>query len=289
MSLRCKAQSDGSKCLIVKRIRGCAPEVSPERDQFLQILRMVPGLAQGDQIKYATLFVHEKIRGLDQLAKFDVPALKAIGIPLGDAMEIVEAMGKYSTSRLIQERTASSTFSLSSSSLTSDTEETLTVVPALPADFTYYAFASHNWGSPESGFLNHTRTTKLVDRMKSLDIPFWFDHDRMSGGNIDRQITEGIDQSAVFIAFITRDYVEKVLSGSDSDKTEWCHFEFTYGGLQRPNKMVAVVMEPEMLDTRKWKGVVGARLGAKLFVDFSSDDKLESSVVELCRALSNLI
>jgi hypothetical protein len=40
--------------------------------------------------------------------------------------------------------------------------------------------------------------------------------------------------------------------------------------------MVGVVMEHAMLDVTQWKGLVAARLGGKIFMDFSSDDKLAS-------------
>ena len=50
-------------------------------------------------------------------------------------------------------------------------------------------------------------------------------------------------------------------------------FEFAYAlnrkGVQ---KMVAVVMEPRCLQTQSWQGVVGGKLGGRLFYDFVSDD-----------------
>ena len=46
-----------------------------------------------------------------------------------------------------------------------------------------------------------------------------------------------------------------------------CYAEFSYSLNRRGvSKMVAVVMEPNCLDTAQWQGVVGLRLGMKLCV-----------------------
>ena len=268
----------GEKC-IFERMLSQSARIQKEREPFLQVLRLVPELSDDDQNKYAKLFVSEKIRGINQLAKMDSADLKAMGIPMGDAVEILDAVMRMSNSRLLDE---SSSFSSS----TQDLDEF--VMPEIPEGLVYYGFASHNWGTPENGFYNHVRTTKLIDKLKSSDVPIWFDHDRLSG-TIESEITKGIDSAATFLVFVTKDYIEKVMSGSDSDKTEWCHYEFAYAGLQKPNKMIAIVMEPDLIDTKKWKGAVGARLGSKIFVDFSSDDKLESACFDLCRIMSGMI
>jgi hypothetical protein len=251
-----------------------------EREQFMQLLSRVPGLCEDDQKKYAKLFVSEKVRGVGQLARMDPASLKAMGIPIGDAVEIIDAVMKLSNSRLIDE--SSSTFSGS----TQDLDEIM--LPDLDEGMLYYGFASHNWGSADTGFANHIRTTKLIDKLKSSGVPLWFDHDRLSG-TLESQITQGIDHSATFLVFITKDYIEKVMTGSDSEKTDWCHYEFAYAGLQKPNKMIGIVMEPDLIDTKKWKGAVGARLGSKMFVDFSSDDRLESACFDLCRLMTQML
>jgi hypothetical protein len=198
---------------------------------------------------------------------------------MGDAVEILDSLMRMSNSRLIDE---SSSFSSSAQ----DLDEV--VMPELPEGTTYYGFASHNWGSAETGFYNHMRTTKLIDKLKASEVSIWFDHDRLSG-TIESQITKGIDSAATFLVFVTKDYVEKIMSGSESDKTDWCHYEFIYAGLQKPNKMIAIVMEPDMIDTKRWKGAVGARLGTKIFVDYSSEEKLESACFDLCRLMSGMI
>ena len=68
-------------------------------------------------------------------------------------------------------------------------------------------------------------------------------------------------------------------------------FEFEYALLRRGvRRMVPVVMEPRCLDTTKWTGVVGGKLGSKLYCNLSagaedaiSDEEaaIESIVVAL--------
>lgn len=252
------------------------------REPFLQLLETVSGLSSDDRKKYAKLFVREKIRDVGQLSKLDVSGLKAMGIPMGDAVEILDAVMRFSNSRLLEESVSS--MSLSSDDVTAEH----VVIPELPEGLEFYAFASHNWGSPETGFANHNRVNRFVEKLRASGVSIWFDHDRLAG-DIEKQVTSGIDHSATFVAFITKDYVEKVLSGSDADKTDWCHYEFGYAGLQKPNKMIAVVLDSDMLDTKKWKGAVGARLGTKIFVDFTNDDKIENACLDLCRVVTGML
>eukprot|EP00966_Prymnesium_polylepis_P280331 6477347-Prymnesium_polylepis.1 len=66
-------------------------------------------------------------------------------------------------------------------------------------------------------------------------------------------------------------------------------FEFGYALLRKGvQRMVAVVMEPEMRDTKQWVGVVGGKLGLSLYVDLSADEDDEhftSGVERLAREI----
>eukprot|EP00966_Prymnesium_polylepis_P134275 3103821-Prymnesium_polylepis.1 len=56
--------------------------------------------------------------------------------------------------------------------------------------------------------------------------------------------------------------------------------------------MVAVVMEPEMRDTKVWMGVVGGKLGTSLYVDLSADqadEKFASGVEHLAKEICDRI
>lgn len=100
-------------------------------------------------------------------------------------------------------------------------------------------------------------------------------------GEEEKEIARLVDESACFVAFVTRGYMDKVMSGAETNQFEPRHYEFAYASVRRPRKMIAVVMEPELLDAGLWKGPVSARLGSNEFVDFSADDKLDKAVNKL--------
>jgi|EP01044_Picomonas_judraskeda_P006852 hypothetical protein len=66
------------------------------------------------------------------------------------------------------------------------------------------------------------------------------------------------DASSVFVVFITSEYIRKC---ADCGAEDNCHAEFSYA-VQRKGvqKVVAVVMEPGLKDTTKWRGPIGLRL-----------------------------
>jgi hypothetical protein len=66
------------------------------------------------------------------------------------------------------------------------------------------------------------------------------------------------DASSVFVVFITNEYIRKCAECGAEDN---CHAEFSYA-VQRKGvqKVVAVVMEPELKNTTKWQGPIGLRL-----------------------------
>eukprot|EP01042_Synura_sphagnicola_P020482 gene20482-26004_t len=48
-------------------------------------------------------------------------------------------------------------------------------------------------------------------------------------------------------------------------------------------------MDPSMLDTSHWSGSVGMNLGNSLYVNFTSDDKFDSRMEELCNRIKSLV
>lgn len=156
-------------------------------------------------------------------------------------------------------------------------------LPALPAGVAFYAFMSHNWGVDN---VNHQRVQRIVDRFAEQGVLLWFDDERLTD-HVEHQITEGIDNSATFVVCVTRAYVEKVQRGPKSASVDRCYYEFNYAGKDKRSKTIAVVMDEEMLDTTKWDGPVGGRLLSALYIDFSSDDKLEQCCKELAKAIAD--
>ncbi len=56
-----------------------------------------------------------------------------------------------------------------------------------------------------------------------------------------------------------------------------------------PQRMICVVMEPEMLDTRRWRGVLGGTLGNHLYVNLSSDAMFEEKCEEIMGRVCELV
>ncbi|KAH9259560.1 hypothetical protein BASA81_001981 [Batrachochytrium salamandrivorans] len=158
-------------------------------------------------------------------------------------------------------------------------------MPPLPSGINCYAFMAHNWGE---GYMNHKRVQGIVNAFSTKGWPMWFDDERLTG-HVGAQITKGIDASATFVVFITKVYVEKVANGTDKGIQDWCLFEFNYATLHKSNKMIAVVMEKEMLDQTEWKGIVGGTFGRVLYIDYTSEDKFASACNELAKAIAGKI
>eukprot|EP00966_Prymnesium_polylepis_P054150 1251760-Prymnesium_polylepis.1 len=116
-------------------------------------------------------------------------------------------------------------------------------------------------------------------------------------GDINSKMTQGIDDSAVIVVFITNQYIKKVAGDGAAGADDNCKMEFDYAvrialdlnlgrslviraldprGRQLLRKgvrrMVAVVMEPGLRDTTAWTGVVGAKLGTSLYCDCSDNE-----------------
>ena len=133
-------------------------------------------------------------------------------------------------------------------------------------------FLSHNWGEKHK---NHEMVSEVNMALKKRGLNTWFDENKIDG-NIRYKMAEGIDNTKCVVVFITKEYRDKV---NNMDMKDNCKYEFTYAMNQLGSQnMVSVIMEPEMKETNKWKGELGAALGSMLFVDFSS---LSLSEIEL--------
>lgn len=159
-------------------------------------------------------------------------------------------------------------------------------LPALPAGKTSYLFPSHNWGE---GGLNHRRVKLVVDAFKKAGKPCFFDEEQLKSNHIAKVLCTGIDESVVFLAFITEAYVAKVAAGAGANKTDWCEFEFTYIVDGRKHEMIPVVMEEAMLETSVWRGPVKGHLGGMMYIDFTSDDKLDACVAQICDRIRDVL
>ncbi|GBG16135.1 Hypothetical Protein FCC1311_116102, partial [Hondaea fermentalgiana] len=134
----------------------------------------------------------------------------------------------------------------------------------------YDAFLTHDWG--EDG-ANHEVVSSVNARLRRADKVTWFDEDRLSG-DIVLQITQGIENSRKVVVFITERYMGKLQAGGN----DFCKDEFmTAVRIHTPAKMIAVVLEPAMLDTSLWRGPLQFRLGGHLYIDFTTPAKRQEN------------
>lgn len=110
-------------------------------------------------------------------------------------------------------------------------------------------------------------------------------------GNIKKQMVAGIDNAQCVVVFITKRYTEKVAGDNAEDN---CQLEFNYAALRKTaTRMVSVVMEERMRNTRTWGGEVAMVLGGRLYVDLcgdlSDDTYLNKKADELYEAITGII
>lgn len=140
--------------------------------------------------------------------------------------------------------------------------------PILPHnDEKYDVFLTHDWGTEDTQFLNHRRVSAINDKLASLGLKTWFDQERMEGWNVRDQMTQGISRAHCVLVFITERYAAKINSANPTDN---CYYEFNFAVHRlTTRKMIPVVMEGTMKDTRVWEGRLAAELASNLYVNMS--------------------
>lgn len=142
----------------------------------------------------------------------------------------------------------------------------------MKTDATWDTFLSHDWRTKG----NHAKVMRIANELhKKHCISSWIDAEHLRGGVLARRIIRGIDQSRVFVCFLTESYCEKVAAeNKDNDRAfgDWCFVEF-HGALnlKTTKYMLPVVMEKSLLDTTKWQSpLIRGVLSGKTYVDMTS-------------------
>lgn len=150
----------------------------------------------------------------------------------------------------------------------------------------YDVFLTHDWGKDELGRNNHGRVSRLNTYLKDKGLVTWFDEDRMEG-DIRFKMADGIENSKYVVVCVTERYLGKI---SGSDPRDNCNFEFWQAfDLLGTGRMIPVVMEARMRDTKTWKGRGGGALRGLLYVDLVEDgDSFYSGAEEVYRRLTML-
>jgi hypothetical protein len=153
----------------------------------------------------------------------------------------------------------------------------------------YDVFLTHDWNTDELGRDNHVRVNRINEEMKKMGFRTWFDEERMNG-QITQKMIDGIDRSICVIVFITKNYIQKASGTGLKKDQDNCYIEFEWAQRNKGRyKMIPIVMEPRCQDTTKWFGLVGSTLGGTLYVNHSSDEKLENTVNDLTEKIMTIV
>ena len=139
------------------------------------------------------------------------------------------------------------------------------------------AMASHDWKGADGK--NHTRVVRVVKSLRRAGLRCWLDEDELKGNvDVNEKMMHGVHHSAGFLAFITKNYHDKVKGDCDGDN---CKIEFrTALAKKTVGKMLAVIMEEEMCKDRAWEGLMANLSGRMNFrlmdLDRLSDPELDS-------------
>jgi len=124
----------------------------------------------------------------------------------------------------------------------------------------FKAFLSHKWANR-----NHEFVMVVKEALKNVGVLIWLDTVNINT-RIEAEMLKGIEESSLFIAFLTQDYIDAVYD--DKNPNDFCKLEFNYGTCRKKD-ILPVVMERGLKDQSTWLGSVGAHLGQHLYVDFS--------------------
>lgn len=144
------------------------------------------------------------------------------------------------------------------------------------------AFLSHDWGVDKG---NHARVIAVAKSLRyDYGIKCWVDDTHMrAGDNLMDKMCKGIEQSDVFVVFVTEAYIDKVHSENQADNVRR---EF-YHALNQQARMLPVRFSPTL--PRIWKGPVGMQLSSHMYVDLSCPiEALPDKVGLLATAINNM-
>ena len=148
--------------------------------------------------------------------------------------------------------------------------------------YKFMVFFSHDWGKDQLGRDNHDRVVKIFRALADRGIVGWLDEKYMQG-DIDKAMCQGIDESVLFVLFITKRYLDKTASKNPQDN---CKKEFNYAKQKvGSDRMLCIVMEPQCRDTSTWLGQVAMHMGSQLYFDLAEDKDFDAKMEQLAAKL----
>ena len=145
-------------------------------------------------------------------------------------------------------------------------------------------FLSYKWGNDEMGRNNNDRVVALHAHLKTHGIRTWLDVYDMDTHHMTQSMCKGIDCCDVVLVCITRQYI---MDCANDRKQSNCMLELDYSHVRdtHNDRIIPIVMEPDVLNTSTWNGPVGAYLATKKYTNMSTTSLMSSNAPELVAAI----
>jgi len=155
----------------------------------------------------------------------------------------------------------------------------------LRGTFLYDVFISHTLDKDDAGRDNHARTKRLKDSLERLGVAACFGEEHSQGNNLQRK-AKCIEDSAVILICVTRQYMERVAENASNN----CRLEFEHALHKRDTlNMLPIIMEESMINNSQWHGSLSMILGQCRCQTLTSDVNFEDSVKDIAVAIRRMI
>ncbi len=146
-----------------------------------------------------------------------------------------------------------------------------------PGAHAFHVFLSHSWGAAPD-YENHTLVVNIGRALQRNGITCWIDEDQMTGFVHDT-MARGVDDSACFAVFVTRDYADNINAAVQNN----CKREFEYA------KSMGKTFIPIVLGGGIGMGPVAGNLGMEvngmLRYDFRTTEKRRANLPVVVRKI----
>jgi hypothetical protein len=148
-------------------------------------------------------------------------------------------------------------------------------------------FLSHSWDNDNLHRDNHKRVKKLYSILISHGYSVWLDEKKITHGNIDMSMINGINNCKCFVVCITNSYIQKINNScAHMNLRSNCFKEFNYANiLQKP--IIPLIFET-FINFEKLPGLFNFYLGNNFYYNFSDNNFQKKEIQKLCKCLKKL-
>ena len=144
------------------------------------------------------------------------------------------------------------------------------------ASKTYSCFMAHEWGTVSDKPNTHEKVKAISTVLCDKGLEVWLDENHLRG-EVASGIMKGLQQSKCCVVFLTKRYLERC-----NDPNNNCAKEFKAATkIHKIQKMIVVLLDPEVANPTSWFGVVQFELGDKLYIDLSKTENWDHSIPQL--------